>query len=617
MPPAARPATRPVPELDAVITDAIDVAVRNTRTNHTVGGRESIYCTHKYAFEQSPDWSLCSDNAYEPRRRHFQLDFRSRELVDSTVGQLLTRYNHANSTTLLDLLHRMGKLRIYAERSLFGPGQWYTDGAPAEGRDMSMQEMPVTAQLDNVPTQTMNGVIIRQMPCGGSLLNEGSLEQIVNHAIHIVYTEGARSVTGPGFKVQYCETGDTFATSDTRIAVSFYFNDYPVWVKFARRQYAGAQSPCALYIRALPQLVQFFQPPIIGRETIRAIGDEMWQMMDLSWEGQLTDEEMEVFTSSINSKFAEDPATNHLVAYAMALSEFFPEVDSSFCVDLLHEFAAHGVVSKWAIAEEILSDETQRSLAIQGFASALVTSVLVHTGFMNEALRISGVDQVDSAEVRDLLAPHTFAEPAEPAQPAEPALSRRQRRRQERVQQQARQQAERTPSPEELAQREAAAEAERARRQEIHDAHEAALGAEENARELRRKLHAIESRKAAAAAGPKPYTPRAEPPKSKKSAKKQARAEKRFATKQEATLNELEHEVHIQPERHAVSEAAFKARQDLEHAEKVARDARARVDRLRSLAAAASAEHEAATHVVPPRPTFGATLEAAIAAVHV
>jgi hypothetical protein len=612
MPPAARPATRPVPELATEITDAIEVAVRNTRTTHTVDGRETIYCTHKYAFEESGDWSLCSDNAYEARRRHFQLDFHSTELINSTVGQLLTRYNHANTTTLLDLLQRVGKLRIYAERSLFGPGQWYTDGAPAEGRDMSMQEMPVTAQLDNVPTQTMDGMVVREMPCGGSLLNEGNLEQIVNHAMHIVYTEGARSVTGPGFKVQYCETGDTFATSDTRIAISFYFNGYPVWVKFARRQYAGAQSPCALYIRALPQLVEFFQPPTTGRETIRAIGAKMWQMMDLSWEGQLTDEEMQVFTSSINSKFAEDPETDHLVAYAMALSEFFPEVDDSFCVDLLHEFAAHGVVSKWDIAEEILSDETQRSLAIKGFASALVTSVLVHTGFMNEALRMSPIAEP----------------PVEPDPPRRntdtiftggmddvnlPALSRRQLRRQERAQQQA----QRAPSPEELAQREASTEAERARRQEIHDAHEAALRAEENARELRRKLQAIESRKAAAAAGPKPYTPRAEPPKSKKSAKKQARAEKRFATKHEATLNELKHGVHIQPERHVVSEAAFKARQDLEHAEKVARDARARADRLRSLAAASSAEHEAATHVVPPRPTFSATLEAAIAAVHV
>jgi hypothetical protein len=193
-------------------------------------------------------------------------------------------------------------------------------------------------------------------------------------------------------------------------------------------------------------------------------------------------------------------------------------------------------------------------------------------------------------------------------------VSRRQRRRQQRAQRES-VEAEPSTSAEERARREAVAEAERARRQEIHDAYEAALKAEEHTRELRRKLQAIESRRAAAAAGPKPYTPRLEPPKSKKSAKKLARAEKRFANKHEATLNDLEHEVHIQPQRHAVSQAAFNARQELEHAEKVARDARAHADRLRNLAAAASAAHEAATHVVPQRPTFEATLEAAIAAV--
>ena len=584
-------------------------------------------------FEENYSWSLCSDNAYQPGAQHFEFDWLDPVPVirRSPIGRLLTRYNHANTTTVLDWLYRTNRLRIYAERSLIGPGEWYTNGAPADDRDTSLEELPVTISLSDSPrmqaTDMGNGMVNYTMPCGGALCNEGHLEQILNHAIHILYTEGPRSSDGPGFKVQYSETGESFADSDTRIAISFFFNGHPVWVKFARRQYAGTQSPCAVFVRALPQFLSYFQPPVTGFPALEALENRVLDVILRCEEHRLEPWEVATLVASLQHTLIKTPGAEPTPLVSIALAHLIPEAGPYFSVDVITEACQRSARSELRGAQRLMSHEHYRKVAIQGAAAAIM-GALTGLGLLPDAGERAGETTGTAAELP--AEPGPEESPLEPGSSSGwssvsssgsssgvepiPAVSRRQRRRQQRAQREA-EEAEQSTSTEERARREAVAEAERARRQEIHDAYEAALRAEENARELRRKLQAIESRKAAAAAGPKPYTPRTEPPKSKKSAKKQARAEKRFATKHEATLNELEHGVHIQPERHAVSEAAFHARQDLKHAEKVARDARARADRLRNLAAAASAAHEAATHVVPPRPTFEATLEAAIAAV--
>lgn len=155
-------------------------------------------------------------------------------------------------------------------------------------------------------------------------------------------------------------------------------------------------------------------------------------------------------------------------------------------------------------------------------------------------------------------------------------------------------------------------EAARARRLEIHDAMVEAQQAEAKAKELRRKLQAAESRKAAEAAAPKPFTAYREPPTSKKAARVAARKDKRMGTKEQATANVLAHEVHVIPEQRELRHEAAELRKQVAHAERLEREAREKVTRLRQLAAEVSAAHEAAVHVVPPQGTLNGALISAI-----
>jgi hypothetical protein len=147
----------------------------------------------------------------------------------------------------------------------------------------------------------------------------------------------------------------------------------------------------------------------------------------------------------------------------------------------------------------------------------------------------------------------------------------------------------------------------RRRREEIHDAMVEAEQAEAKAKEARRKHQAELTRQMAREAPPRPYTPRQEPPRSKKAAKRAARAAQRAG---QATL--LEHQVHSLPEQREIRVAAFDHKQAMEHANKVAREANEKLERLRRLDADASAAYEAAVHVVPPPATIADVLTDAL-----
>ena len=162
-------------------------------------------------------------------------------------------------------------------------------------------------------------------------------------------------------------------------------------------------------------------------------------------------------------------------------------------------------------------------------------------------------------------------------------------------------------SPAELEQLRRESEERRRRREEIHDAMVEAERAEAKAKEARRKHQAELTRQKAREAPPKPYTPRQEPPRSKKAAKTAARASQRAGTSKA-----LEHQVHSQPEQREIRAAAFDHKQAIEHADKVAREANVKLVRLRRLDAEASAAYEAAVHVVPPPATIADALADAL-----
>ena len=131
--------------------------------------------------------------------------------------------------------------------------------------------------------------------------------------------------------------------------------------------------------------------------------------------------------------------------------------------------------------------------------------------------------------------------------------------------------------------------------------------AEAKAKEARRKHQAELTRQMAREAPPKPYTPRQEPPRSKKAAKKAVRAAQRAGT-----AKALEHQVHSLPEQREIRAAAFDHKQAMEHADKVAREANEKLERLRRLDSDASAAYEAAVHVVPPPATIADALTDAL-----
>ena len=85
-----------------------------------------------------------------------------------------------------------------------------------------------------------------------------------------------------------------------------------------------------------------------------------------------------------------------------------------------------------------------------------------------------------------------------------------------------------------------------------------------------------------------------------------------MGTHVETTAVQLAHGVHVLPEQHDIRSDRFNAKQAVETAEKTMRLAREKLERLRRLAAEASMEQEAATHVVPPVSTIGGTIAAAM-----
>ena len=154
----------------------------------------------------------------------------------------------------------------------------------------------------------------------------------------------------------------------------------------------------------------------------------------------------------------------------------------------------------------------------------------------------------------------------------------------------------------------AASAAARARRTQIHDAMMAAEAAEAKAKEQRRKAAAVESRAAKAAAGEAPLTPRGAPRPSQRADKKAARQQHRTLNYQEATVAALTHSVHILPEQKTVRREAAELHKEAAHHERIAREEREKVVRLRDLDKSASAAREAATHYVPGPSTINDVL---------
>ena len=69
---------------------------------------------------------------------------------------------------------------------------------------------------------------------------------------------------------------------------------------------------------------------------------------------------------------------------------------------------------------------------------------------------------------------------------------------------------------------------------------------------------------------------------------------------------------HEEREKRWIRSDRFDAKQESEHAERLAKEARARATALKKFAADMSAANEAATHVVPAAPSVGAAVEAAM-----
>ena len=152
----------------------------------------------------------------------------------------------------------------------------------------------------------------------------------------------------------------------------------------------------------------------------------------------------------------------------------------------------------------------------------------------------------------------------------------------------------------------------RARRLEIHDAMMAAQEAEAKAKEQRRKLAAAESRAAKANAPEAPYTARGAHRLSQRAGKKAGREQRRQSDREAATAAALEHEVHVLPEQKGYRSEAAELRKEVAHSERLAREAKEKLDTLRELAKNASAAHEAATHNVPAALSIGNSLAAAM-----
>lgn len=152
----------------------------------------------------------------------------------------------------------------------------------------------------------------------------------------------------------------------------------------------------------------------------------------------------------------------------------------------------------------------------------------------------------------------------------------------------------------------------RGRRLEIHDAMMAAQEAEAKAKEQRRKLAAAESRAAKADAPAAPYTTRGAHRLSQRAGKKAGREQRRQSDRQAEITATLAHDVHVLPEQKGYRHEAAELRKEVAHSERLACEAKEKLDRLRELAKNASAAREAATHHVPSPVTLNGVLAAAM-----
>lgn len=241
------------------------------QTNHTTDGL-TVMSTHKYHFTDTNDWSLCSDNHaaffFKPSKTG-HVPFNMMRSVGYPIGQTFTAYNHQNTTTVLQSLERAGMIKVFTCSSMKSNSRGlYTNGGPAGfdgfGDPPRLQEVPCNQALP--PGRPVgNGMVVRDMPCGGTLLSEGHLEKIFNHAMHILHTEGPGTSRGPGFSVDWYEKGRNFFASETMIDVCFYFNGYPVVVSLEREK--SRRDPCI--IKILPNLnaTDAGLPPVVSRTT--------------------------------------------------------------------------------------------------------------------------------------------------------------------------------------------------------------------------------------------------------------------------------------------------------------------------------------------------------------
>ena len=557
------------------------------QTNHTTDG-SVVMSTHKYNFFDRGDWSLCSDNCgdfyFDPRHTG-HVTFDPERILGHPIGQTFTAHNHENTTTVLQFMERVGMLKCYTDRSMVGHGQkLYTEGGPA-APEAPLIEMPCNMALP--PGRHVGGgVIMRELPCSSTILSEGHLEQIFNHAVHILYTEGPRNSSGPGFSVQYEETGNDFYASNTCIVIRFYFNGYPVWVKFARLLAAGRSSPCALFIR--PD-----GPGLPGHEVIDRVPPVITRNSRLrNWFDEHDAEEGDRdFDNSDNA-----PPRNRDV--------YVWKDDGSFCD--LQRARALG----WDVSTD------PREVARRAEVEARVAAALAARA-VEDSIR-KGESRVRKGEWRVRKAEGRVQETTACAATALSALrAERWRQRNERAE--AEHRAARAAEEAHVAEQQRLhyerAETERIRRRMIHDAAVEAEQAEAKAKAALRAHQAAVARAERAARAPAAYTPYRAPPTSKKAEKKAARAARRAGTHEEATTSELAHNVHTLPEQHEIRSDCFNSKQELKHAEKLMRIAQEKVERLRRSAAEASMEREAAVHVVPPPSTINDSLVAAIQSV--
>lgn len=156
--------------------------------------------------------------------------------------------------------------------------------------------------------------------------------------------------------------------------------------------------------------------------------------------------------------------------------------------------------------------------------------------------------------------------------------------------------------PEERARRRAAAAAAKKEREEQlrrHADREALEAAEAKHKDAERRRVVAEARLRAAEEAQRALEQRIF------EARPRAPAGKKKKAGKDTTGGRLAHAAWDSVQERLVRHEAAEARKNNEHADKVARDAKALVTGLKQLAATASAAHEAAVHVVPPQPTLG------------